>query len=119
MARSRKPGRPPKPRPLPERWQGLSVVHEQAGALLRQITVARLEAIQADIDAGEKAWHTEIRSLGETLVRAIEIERQALNMELLNDNRAIQRVQQLGFLVQRPDDGAIEVMAEYVQPDAD
>lgn len=105
----------PKPKPLPERWDHLSVVHEHAGALLREITVARLEAIQADIDAGEKVWHTEIRSLGETLVRAIEIERQALNMELLNDNRAVQRVQQLGFLVRRPEDGAIEVAAKYVQ----
>lgn len=104
-----------KTKSLPDRWADLSIAHERAGQLLREITVARLEAIQADIDVGEKVWHTEIRSLGETLVRAIDIERQALNMEFQDSNRAIQRVQQLGFLVQRPDDGVIEVAAEYIQ----
>lgn len=98
---------------LPEKWELLSLAHEKAGALLREIVVTRLEAVQADIEAGEKVWHTEIKSLGETLVKAIEIERIALMMELQDSNRAIQRVQQLGFLVTR-DDGSIEVAAEHV-----
>lgn len=104
----------PEPLPTADKWVELSKRHELAGALLRQIVVARLEAIQQDIDAGEKAWHTEIRSLGETLVRAIDIERQAVDLEFLSKNRAVERVQQLGFLVQLPD-GAIDVEAEYLQ----
>jgi hypothetical protein len=114
MTARAKRGRPAKLKSLPERWKSLALAHEQAGALLRQITVARLEAVQQAIDDGERVYHSEIRALGETLVRAIEIERQALNLDYLDSNRAIARVQQLGFLVTRPD-GAIEVAAEHIQ----
>lgn len=109
-----KRGRPRKTSTLPQRWESLSVTHEAAGALLRQICVAQLEQLQTQIEQGETVYHGQIRALGETLVRAITIEREALDMDLNRDSRAIDRVVQLGFLVSAPD-GAIEVEAKYVQ----
>lgn len=48
------------------------------------------------------------------LLEAIAGEREALSMQFHDHNVAIGTVQQLGFLVQRPEDGSVEVKAEYV-----
>jgi hypothetical protein len=101
---------------LPEKWQRLSLEHESAGKLLREIVIARLRSVQADMEAGERVWHTEIRSLGETLVRAVELERQAVSQDYLDKTRAVQRVEQLGFLISRKG-GAIEIASEHIQND--
>lgn len=102
-----------KPESLPEKWERLSGEHEKAGALLRTLVVKRLEALHEELDAGEKVWHSEVKALAESLKMAIEIERADALMEFRDHNRAIERVKQLGFLIQRPD-GAIEVDASVV-----
>lgn len=99
---------------LPKKWERLAAEHERDGYLLRTIVRKQLEAIEIMIDQGGSVRSSEIIALASSLVSAIKIEKEACSMDYLDSNRAISRVQQLGFLVQRPD-GAIEIDATVIQ----
>lgn len=96
---------------LQQKWDRLVEEHASAGQLLRDIALKRLEEIQKAQERGESLDYGELRALGESLSKAIAIEREALSMHFVDANRAIQEVLRLGFQVVRPDDQHVDVPA--------
>lgn len=96
---------------LREKWEQLSNEHFEAALTLREITVQRLEQIAEAQQSGTNPNWNELKSLAESLFNAIQIERLSLSMSYLDQNRAIEAVQKLGYTIS-DHRGAVDVSAE-------
>lgn len=125
---------------LPDRWERLAKEHFKSYKQVRQLSdlMVKQALDQARVAAEERKRLVEtvgrddyeaavetapmfpkpkdVKPWVECLFVAIRGEREAETMEYRDSNRAIQRVQQLGFLVTR-EDGVIDVSAEYLEDD--
>lgn len=122
---------------LPGRWERLAKEHFKSYKQVRQLSDLMIGQALAQAKIADQEHKRLVETMGrdeyeviqetagmfpkpkdvkpwvECLFVAIRGEREAETMEYRDSNRAIQRVQQLGFLVTR-EDGAIEVAAEYL-----